>query len=78
VEIMSRPLEYDARVRVRSFSVFDDDFDFMLVDLCRDNPEEAERDKTAKSLVKKPWKTPLSFGRTFWGMSRGLFPKRLN
>jgi hypothetical protein len=75
---MSRPLEYDARVRVRSFSVFDDDFDFMLVDLCRDTREETERDKTGKSLVKKPWRMPGSFGRALWGMSKGLFPKRLN
>ena len=73
---MIRPLEYDARVRVRGFSVLDDDFDFMLVDLCRDTREETNRDKTGKSLVKKSWRMPGSVGKALWYMGRGLFPKR--
>ena len=73
---MSRPLEYDARARVRGFSILEEDFDFMLVDLCCDTREETNRDETGKSLVKKPWRMPGSVGRALWSMGKGLFPKR--
>lgn len=37
---MNWPLEYEERNRVNGFSILDDDFDFMLGDLCEDRHEE--------------------------------------
>jgi hypothetical protein len=48
---MNRPLEYEERVRVKGFSILDDDFDLMLGDLCREAPEEISRDKIRASLA---------------------------
>jgi len=49
---MNRPLEYEQRVRVRGFAVLDDDFEFMLGDLCCEVEEEPSPGKTRESLAK--------------------------
>jgi hypothetical protein len=49
---MNRPLEYEDRVRVNGFAVLDEDFEFMLGDLCCEGEEEPCREKTRESLAK--------------------------
>ncbi len=49
---MNRPLEYEDRTRVNGFAVLDDDFDFMLADLCCEGEEEPSPEKTRESLAK--------------------------
>lgn len=45
---MNWPIEYEERSRVNGFSILDDDFDFMLGDLCCDNHEEMNLEKIRK------------------------------
>jgi len=42
---MNWPIEYEERNRVNGFSILDDEFDFMLGDLCCDNHEETNLEK---------------------------------
>jgi hypothetical protein len=55
---MHRPLEEMERVKVKGFSVLDEDFDFMAADLCSAVPEEPNKNKICESLgavVKVVW-----------------------
>jgi hypothetical protein len=48
---MYRPLEEMERVKVKGFSVFDDDFDFMAADLCSAVPEEPNKNRICESMT---------------------------
>ncbi len=43
------PTEFDERVRVKGFSIFDDEFDFMARDLARDIGKDPRRNKISES-----------------------------
>lgn len=45
-------LEYDERVKVKGFSVLDEDFDFMLGDLCCEETKKLDTDRVRESLAK--------------------------
>ena len=48
---MNWPIEYDERVRVKGFSILDDDFDFMARDFAGNVRKEPRRDKISESLA---------------------------
>ena len=45
------PTEYDERVRVKGFSVLDDDFDFMTRDLAGSGRKDSRRARIGESLA---------------------------
>ncbi len=45
------PTEYDERVRVKGFSVLDNEFDFMARDLAGNVGKDPRRNKIGKSLT---------------------------
>jgi hypothetical protein len=47
---MNWPIEYEDRNRVNGFAVFDEEFDFMLVDRCCDPSEKPDLDKIRRLL----------------------------
>ncbi len=48
---MYLPFEDMERVKVKGFSILDDDFDFMAADLCSVVPEEPSKSRVCKSLT---------------------------
>jgi hypothetical protein len=58
---MNWPIEYEERVRVKGFSILDDDFDVMAGDLCNMVGEESGIDKIRESAA-----TVLKFVATLW------------
>ena len=47
---MNWPIEYEDRNRVNGFAIFDEEFDFMLADLCCGPSEEPNLDKIRRLL----------------------------
>jgi hypothetical protein len=58
---MNWPIEYDERVRVKGFSILDDDFDFMARDLAGNVRKEPRRDKIGEPLA-----TVIKFAKSRW------------
>jgi hypothetical protein len=48
---MYRPFEDMGRVKVKGFSILDDDFDLMAADLCRVVPEESSTSRVREALI---------------------------
>jgi hypothetical protein len=64
---MNRPPEYDERLRVKGFSILDDDFDFMAVDFCSDVEVKSNVNKICASVARlikvvcTLWQNPARF-----------------
>jgi len=58
---MNWPTEYEERVRVKGFSILDDDFDVMAGDLC-----SVVREKSGIQEIRESRATVLKFVSTLW------------
>jgi hypothetical protein len=64
---MDWPIEYDERVRVKGFSILDDDFDFMARDLA----ENVRKDRQ-KKMIGEPFASVLKVAKSCWQRSMSL------